>query len=1484
MNLRIRSLALSLLSSCLLAETPSTPINYEFYPETLSDEFDFRFELSLQTKKAAAVIAANWQSDRNHYRIRFGKDSITLKKTQEGVSLPLGWSDLKIALGTDTHKVVLKRRRDSLRLYIDDILTAEAHDSMFRKGKLGVYVSSEDVQVKRARYQPVEEVYFSDDFMREAAHSDWQGVSGEWEQQAVRSNVSMSANSFTYQGLGTPGISVTGNRFWDSYRFRASMQMPMTGQAGLVAGYQDEKNYYLLRWSIPKWQLEILVVNNGRQSVLARRRLPCVAGHWYRMSLSFVPGLLEASVDGYPQISAKDSTFSEGRAGLYVESDDVAIFDDVEIVRDREVRDSFEGRASGLWQPLLGDWKKLQTPFGGVLPGDPCMSVTGEAPAKLLLQHRPGSWYLFEVDTFARSGQFGVCFDYFDERNFWMAKCSPDGVELLQTHEGKTIIHDRTDLKLLPAVRRIGVRVRDNVAEILLDGRTILSGVSSSNLTGSAGLFAAHARHVTFDNVRLSFPSPPQPVFIQHEVFGREKTMTNWAAAQSDWVVRERFGREMQWHRGSFPGDVTLGVRLTQPARNSFSILICIGGADEQTNAGCILEATFGDRPKLRLIYKDNVISEREGISLKSPAILSFSRRGKFFIAALDDEPLLQARPGVPIPGDQVGWVTGDYSLSAKDIEIRSANCEVHTFHTAPVDWVPTSGQWQGTNRWQCDPRWSFFSGVSNELASLWNKKRYRGHVTVEFAAGIKMDNSRGGGNYTNYASDINIALGGDGNDITSGYNLVFGGWGNSVTRILRNNTIVAETSSTVIPTGDLHRRWLYLKGERRGSLIRLSVDNKLVLEFDDPNPLPGDRVGIWTWHNGVMVARVRVSGSDVVEPSMPNGQTEAWSISPYNHPSQPGALQSQLDRLKAAEFNERADAAIQLGLLHDPAAIPHLVPLLEVEDDNCRWQAAKALTAIGLPGIKALLESLKNEDEKVRWKIEAALRQCDAVAVPLVASTLQNGEDLQRRSCAFLLRDIPCPETYRTLCTALGDGDEDVRWKAADSLFKLGSETIPEVVRTLRSESTRARQAAAWVLQKFGGKAPIASLLGCLDDPDKDVRWKAAIALKQLDPRPEKQIVLAYSAATVIPRTHLEWLLKEWNSPLLKSLAKTKSATAASSGKSTQQGIQFTFKSEPAGANVFVDHQFIGSTPGKFQVSSPGTHLVRMVRKGHLLWSQPVKLRNRGKVRARLEAIKNLTLTVSTIPPGAAVHLDNQFKGSSPLSIRKLSPGSHELRIEKESFLPVKQQLQLPPGSDERINIKLISKSEEFYRKALKANPNNVSYLTELAHVYILRNEFERAKKQLLEAYRLVERGEDSSDYASRLNQEIDKANSGFYDYGGSDALEKGRRTLEDLFSQLIQEFPGSSSYWIYYASFLEQRKGIEEAEEVLKRATRHVGKNWQVYYQLGVLQHKLAANGRNKYKAEALKNLNAALGMTSNEKHLKSIQQHIKAVEQLR
>jgi hypothetical protein len=152
-----------------------------------------------------------------------------------------------------------------------------------------------------------------------------------------------------------------------------------------------------------------------------------------------------------------------------------------------------------------------------------------------------------------------------------------------------------------------------------------------------------------------------------------------------------------------------------------------------------------------------------------------------------------------------------------------------------------------------------------------------RGDVTVEFAAGIKMDNARGGGSYAQYASDINVTLCGDGKDLTTGYNFIFGGWHNTVTRILRNNQVVAETKSSLIPAGSLHRLWLYFKAERRGKELRFWVDNNLVLRYEDPEPLPGDRVALWTWQNGVMVARVRVSAEEVLNPSLPQPEAPTW-------------------------------------------------------------------------------------------------------------------------------------------------------------------------------------------------------------------------------------------------------------------------------------------------------------------------------------------------------------------------------------------------------------------------------------------------------------------------------------------------------------------------------------------------------------------------------------------------------------------------------
>jgi hypothetical protein len=133
------------------------------------------------------------------------------------------------------------------------------------------------------------------------------------------------------------------------------------------------------------------------------------------------------------------------------------------------------------------------------------------------------------------------------------------------------------------------------------------------------------------------------------------------------------------------------------------------------------------------------------------------------------------------------------------------------------------------------------------------------GDTTLEFYAGIKMDAERG--RKYEYASDMNATLCADGNDLTSGYNFLFGGWHDQRSAIMKGDKIVVETAASVIPREDnIHRRWFYLKARKHGNRLEFYVDNNRILEYEDKQPLTGTRAAIWTYNNGLMVSRVRLS------------------------------------------------------------------------------------------------------------------------------------------------------------------------------------------------------------------------------------------------------------------------------------------------------------------------------------------------------------------------------------------------------------------------------------------------------------------------------------------------------------------------------------------------------------------------------------------------------------------------------------------------
>ncbi len=157
-----------------------------------------------------------------------------------------------------------------------------------------------------------------------------------------------------------------------------------------------------------------------------------------------------------------------------------------------------------------------------------------------------------------------------------------------------------------------------------------------------------------------------------------------------------------------------------------------------------------------------------------------------------------------------------------------------------------------GENYWTTGGDWGIDNGVVHSPGvknnPLWLKAKLPEDVAVEFDA--RSESTDG---------DIKCEIFGNGYDHASGYVVIFGGWSNSTSIIAR----LDEHGPTVgQPKGKYDRveakgfkvekgKTYRFRIERKGNLLRWFVDNKLALQYDDPNPLKGsghDRFGFSSW------------------------------------------------------------------------------------------------------------------------------------------------------------------------------------------------------------------------------------------------------------------------------------------------------------------------------------------------------------------------------------------------------------------------------------------------------------------------------------------------------------------------------------------------------------------------------------------------------------------------------------------------------------
>lgn len=220
-------------------------------------------------------------------------------------------------------------------------------------------------------------------------------------------------------------------------------------------------------------------------------------------------------------------------------------------------------------------------------------------------------------------------------------------------------------------------------------------------------------------------------------------------------------------------------------------------------------------------------------------------------------------------PDHGVAVQVAGLNIGAGDVEIFSNHVHDYTFADAPTDWTVDTGLWEITSRWTCSPQWSWFGGFETDgIASVWSKRQFEGDISVEAYMGFKMGVAQGTGSYRN-PSDMNITICGDGANLDSGYSFIYGGELNSATRIVRGTKVLAETreDAALLPvfedgypsTYEFHRKWWGLRVRKTGDLLQLYVDDKLMCEARDPDPLPGGRVAIWARDNGLIVSRVKI-------------------------------------------------------------------------------------------------------------------------------------------------------------------------------------------------------------------------------------------------------------------------------------------------------------------------------------------------------------------------------------------------------------------------------------------------------------------------------------------------------------------------------------------------------------------------------------------------------------------------------------------------
>jgi hypothetical protein len=128
-----------------------------------------------------------------------------------------------------------------------------------------------------------------------------------------------------------------------------------------------------------------------------------------------------------------------------------------------------------------------------------------------------------------------------------------------------------------------------------------------------------------------------------------------------------------------------------------------------------------------------------------------------------------------------------------------------------------------------------------------------------------------------------------------------------------------------------------------------------------------------------------------------------------------------------------------------------------------------------------------------------------------------------------------------------------------------------------------------------------------------------------------------------------------------------------------------------PQGAQIIMDGSLMGSTPASFEKVATGEHTIELKLEGAARWERSISLTAGGNVNIAAQLVMlPAKLKVSSVPTGARIIVNGQIAETSSLDQIEVKSGTVEVGADLKGYDACYKTIQLKPGEDASIELKL--------------------------------------------------------------------------------------------------------------------------------------------------------------------------------------------------